>query len=170
MVNKTGKNGRNNGEVPSDDDLKKSLNAYARAGLTVEDRIKRLAAEHEYFISRTTLNKIQRRLSIPSARRPPPKEKVMELVSETIAQLQDPSKGAETIRKKLAEDGYKVPRYVFPPRSRAFGVPNLHGTPAYSTDVRTCTREADPQGHARRKRVRRAQYTPSSSATPPPAN
>ncbi|KAJ2992488.1 hypothetical protein NUW54_g7922 [Trametes sanguinea] len=148
MVNKTGKNGRNNGEVPSDDDLKKSLNAYARAGLTVEERIKRLAVEHEYFISRTTLNKIQRKLGIPSARRPPPREKVMELVSETIAQLQDPSKGAETIRKKLAEDGYKVPR----------------------TDVRTCTREADPQGHARRKRVRRAQYTPSSSATPPPAN
>ncbi|KAI9069195.1 hypothetical protein FKP32DRAFT_85431 [Trametes sanguinea] len=148
MVNKTGKNGRNNGEVPSDDDLKKSLNAYSRAGLTVKERIERLSLDHKYFINRTTLNKIQKRLEIPSARRPPPKEKVMELVSETIAQLQDPSKGAESIRKKLAEDGYKVPR----------------------TDVRSCTREADPEGHARRKRVRRSPLTPSSSVTPPPTN
>ncbi|OSD08297.1 hypothetical protein PYCCODRAFT_8844 [Trametes coccinea BRFM310] len=109
---------------------------------------KRLESDLGYSIKRTCLAKLQRRLQIPSTRRRLPKEMVRDLVEDKIVALQDSSKGAETIRKSLAEEGIKIPR----------------------SDVRNCAREVDPLGHARRKRARRAPYTPSNSATPPPAN
>ncbi|KAH9900867.1 hypothetical protein C8Q73DRAFT_832427 [Cubamyces lactineus] len=90
MVNKTGKNGVDNGIVPSDAVLAEALCRYAREKLTTQQRIERLRVELGYYIKRTKLQALQRKFRTPS--------------------LNDHTKGPETIVKLLADEGNIVPR------------------------------------------------------------
>ncbi|KAI0332579.1 hypothetical protein GY45DRAFT_1369051 [Cubamyces sp. BRFM 1775] len=119
MVNKTGKNGVDNGTgkslkvstgIPSDAALAEALCRYAREKLTTQQRIERLKVELGYSIKRTKLQALQRKFRTPSVRRPYPPEIVEELVRDKVAQLNDRTKGPETIVKLLADEGNIVPR------------------------------------------------------------
>ncbi|KAJ8480792.1 hypothetical protein ONZ51_g6420 [Trametes cubensis] len=110
MVNKTGKNGVDNGIVPPDAVLAEALCRYAREKLTTQQRIERLRVELGYCIKRTKLQALQRKFRTPSVRRPYPPEIVEELVRDKVAQLNDRTKGPETIVRLLADEGNIISR------------------------------------------------------------
>ncbi|KAJ7222452.1 hypothetical protein GGX14DRAFT_352906, partial [Mycena pura] len=109
--NKTGSNGINNGKVPPDEKLEKTLHDFARRQLSVEFRLKELDRIYGYTISKRTLTTLNKKFQVPSVRKPPPLTIVTALVAEKIAEDTIGRHGPSTIQKQLArENGMLIPR------------------------------------------------------------
>ncbi|KAF8525669.1 hypothetical protein JB92DRAFT_3108761 [Gautieria morchelliformis] len=86
--NKAGKNGVDNGTWPLEEDLKALLLQYAKEGLSIYQRLRRLQDEHGLHIKRCTLLKLQKKHSIPTVRKPPPPDQAAQLILNKLQQIQ----------------------------------------------------------------------------------
>ncbi|KAJ8469983.1 hypothetical protein ONZ45_g16710 [Pleurotus djamor] len=86
MVNVTGSNGSNPGNVPSDFILRDTLHDYARENLTLDARLQRLVSDLGYHIGRSKLIQLNKKFGVPSVRRPPSRPMTTTLILAKMAQ------------------------------------------------------------------------------------
>ncbi|KAF8207373.1 hypothetical protein K438DRAFT_1575965 [Mycena galopus ATCC 62051] len=84
MVNHSGKNGTSNGTCEYDE-LKKILFEYARRGLSLNTRLRYLEEEHQIKIGLTKLKKLNRKFSVPTARKFTEVEEATTVIADIIA-------------------------------------------------------------------------------------
>ncbi|EJD38027.1 hypothetical protein AURDEDRAFT_172907 [Auricularia subglabra TFB-10046 SS5] len=102
--NPTGKNQHGEAkDYPPDDVLKASLVQYAREGLTRQERLDRLRAEHGLQIGLTTLKTLQKRLEIPSIYKSLPVEQQDAAILSEMSQDINHRRGVDAIKRGLAE-------------------------------------------------------------------
>ncbi|KAL1942641.1 hypothetical protein VTO73DRAFT_4881 [Trametes versicolor] len=112
MVNPTGRNGYDNGTIPSDEELSAALQQYAKERLPAERRIARLKAEFGYSIGTTKLKDLQRKFGIATVRKPPPLPVASTLVCAKASEDPFRRKGPNTVKNQLAVEGFQIPRSV----------------------------------------------------------
>ncbi|KAJ6538057.1 hypothetical protein B0H19DRAFT_1217911 [Mycena capillaripes] len=110
MVNRTGKNGTDNGERPPDDVLKASLERYASLRLKSAQKLENLAHDHNYHIKSTKLKELMTELNVSTVRKPPPISVITTLVCDKIVQDVNQANGPDALKTFLALDGYQIPR------------------------------------------------------------
>ncbi|KAJ7832305.1 hypothetical protein B0H13DRAFT_2256526 [Mycena leptocephala] len=111
MVNRTGKNGADNGERESTDDvLKASLERYASLRLPVAQKLENLGRDHDYHIKSTRLKQLMIELNVSTVRKPPPISVITTLVCDKLAQDVNQANGPDALKTFLALDGYQIPR------------------------------------------------------------
>ncbi|KAJ6578465.1 hypothetical protein B0H19DRAFT_1371260 [Mycena capillaripes] len=110
MVNRTGKNGTDNGERPPDDVLKASLERYASLRLKSAQKLENLAHDHNYHIKSTKLKELMTELNVSTMRKPPPISVITTLVCDKIVQDVNQANGPDALKTFLALDGYQIPR------------------------------------------------------------
>ncbi|KAL1943864.1 hypothetical protein VTO73DRAFT_3682 [Trametes versicolor] len=93
MVNKTGRNGVDNGIAPPEKEL--------IAALQQED--------FGYKIGTTKFKALQNKYNIARVRKPPPRPVAATLICEKIAEDTDHCKGPNQIKAILATEGYQIP-------------------------------------------------------------
>ncbi|KAF7310263.1 hypothetical protein MIND_00400200 [Mycena indigotica] len=106
MPNLSGINGSGTKQYPPDDVLQETLLKYVRRGLKQKEKLARLVEDHQLEISVATLNKIERRLEIPSVRRNRPSQEVavqavIDEVEKDIAQNNGPNYVKTQLQQKL---------------------------------------------------------------------
>ncbi|KAJ2912173.1 hypothetical protein MD484_g8242, partial [Candolleomyces efflorescens] len=111
MVNNNiqGHNGHGDKNYPPVDVLKAALEQYARERLSSEEKLARLAAEHQCHISKSTLYGLQQKFGTPSVRKPQ-EDVATSYVLEKVAQDTNQRNGTGTIGSLLANEGVMIPR------------------------------------------------------------
>ncbi|THH19591.1 hypothetical protein EW146_g1615 [Bondarzewia mesenterica] len=118
MPNPTGKNGHGSKAYPPDDIFRDTLLRYVQQGLSRDEKIAALRKDlglsigNDYY-RRTTLNQHEKRLDIPSVRKPPPLEVATQLVLDEVEKggLKGiEHNGPSFIKGKLKDNGVPIPR------------------------------------------------------------
>ncbi|KAJ6474303.1 hypothetical protein C8R45DRAFT_1160581 [Mycena sanguinolenta] len=110
MVNRSGKNGTQNGEAPSDDVLSTALHRYASLKLSIDQKLANLAYEYNYHIKATKLKELNKQFNVHTVRKPPPISIVTTLVCDKIDEDITQGNGPDTIKTMLALEGHQIPR------------------------------------------------------------
>ncbi|KAJ8516438.1 hypothetical protein ONZ45_g6255 [Pleurotus djamor] len=110
MVNVTGSNGQDPGNVPPDDILRDTLHGYARENLTLEIRLERLISDLGYYIKRTKLSQLNKKFGVPSVRKPPNRPMATTLILAKMAEDPQQLNGPNAVKTFLSLDGVAIPR------------------------------------------------------------
>ncbi|KAJ7109628.1 hypothetical protein C8R43DRAFT_904761 [Mycena crocata] len=111
MGNDSGSNGHYNGTRPPDDVLNTALHDYSRKNLSLQQRLDYLLKDFGYKIGLTTLKKLNREYSVPTAKKPPPDHIAATLVAEVVMDNISSRKGPRTVQNQISlQDGTKIPR------------------------------------------------------------
>ncbi|KAJ7767045.1 hypothetical protein DFH07DRAFT_737051 [Mycena maculata] len=111
MPNPKGVNGYGEKNYPPDDVLRESLLKYVKRKLGQEAKLARLKEDHSLSISIAMLNRIERRLGIPSVRRLKlPREDATQAILDEVDQDIAQNNGPRFVKDKLADKLILIPR------------------------------------------------------------
>ncbi|KAJ7797835.1 hypothetical protein B0H14DRAFT_2297817, partial [Mycena olivaceomarginata] len=102
MVNTSGTNGHYNGTCSPDEVLKRALHGYARKSLSLEQRLDYLLKDFGYKISVSSLKRLNRKLKVPTVKKPPPVHIASTLIGEAITHNVSSHNGPQTIQNQLS--------------------------------------------------------------------
>ncbi|KAJ7196537.1 hypothetical protein GGX14DRAFT_376004 [Mycena pura] len=97
---------------PEEDILKASLFEYARNRDPLETRVRKLQEEHGLIIGKTLLKKLNVHYSVPSARKPIPREVADQQILHEMADDPNNYRGTATVQHNLAMAGFNIPRRI----------------------------------------------------------
>ncbi|KAF8192833.1 hypothetical protein K438DRAFT_2134345 [Mycena galopus ATCC 62051] len=126
MPNPTGKNGYGDKDCPSDEVLRAALLGYASKGLKADVRIANLKSDLNYSIRQvmnygydlhspskirhTKLKEIQKRLNIPTNRKPPAPEVARQAVIDKVQLDTSQNNGPNYFKTVLQQESMMIPR------------------------------------------------------------
>ncbi|KAI0317797.1 hypothetical protein OF83DRAFT_1083382 [Amylostereum chailletii] len=113
MPNLTGANGHGVKNYPADDVLREALTKYVGRGLTRAEKLQALEKDMGLVIKRTKLNELEKRLSIPSVRKPPSFDVAEEAVLNEVTRggpAGVEANGPRFIKTMLQTQGILIPR------------------------------------------------------------
>ncbi|EDR02195.1 uncharacterized protein LACBIDRAFT_309912 [Laccaria bicolor S238N-H82] len=108
--NLTGVNGYGVKNYPPDNELQSSLLQYAKERLTVDQRLQRLKVDHGLDIKSSKLAQLNNKFSVPSVRKPLPRDMATQAVLEKVAEDLTQGNGVGTIATLLCNEGISLPR------------------------------------------------------------